>query len=172
VTTTTHIQDGYLTRNGAPNSDQEVFTMFLTRHDNVLNLTGIVDDPVYLSEPYILSDVLSYNAAGAAGPGGGDVACTPEEEEVNADKDRVPTFLTPPADSVAFEATNYGIPVQASIGGAQTMYPEYARIIQSKYKRPQGYCTIDCCGEKSAAGDGNAAMAFNVSVLKCKQSEP
>src|SRR5579884_2808127 len=33
VTTTTHVQDGYLYRNGVPSSDREVFTMFITRHD-------------------------------------------------------------------------------------------------------------------------------------------
>ena len=52
MTTTTHIQDGSLYRNGVPNSDKEVFTMYITRHgDDELSITAVVQDPVYLTPP-------------------------------------------------------------------------------------------------------------------------
>jgi hypothetical protein len=173
VTTTTNIADGDLTRNGAPNSDQEVFTMFITRHDDFLNITGIVHDPLYLTEPYVLSDVFTAGPKIAApNPfATGDPNCQPEEEE-SGDTYRVPSYLTPAPETAGYATKNYGIPEEAAHGGAESMYPEYIKKIQPKYKRPQGYCTLDCCGEQGATGNSQEALNFNIRVLKCKQDNP
>jgi hypothetical protein len=48
---------------------------------------------------------------------------------------------------------HYGIPPDAALGGAQTMYPEYRKTLQREYKRPTKYCTQYCCGR----GVGGAA---------------
>ena len=40
-------------------------------------------------------------------------------------------------------AKRYGIPPDAAMGGAQTMYPEYREKIRSKFVRP-AKCTINC----------------------------
>jgi hypothetical protein len=176
VTTTTHMQDGLLTRNGAPSSDQEVFTLFLTRHDNFLNVTGIVHDPVYLTEPYILSDVLTYNGSDnvASIPDPmSDPACTPEEEDASTNNYRVPSFITPAADTLNYAPRNYGIPLDTALGNAASMYPDYIATVQKEYRQPKGYCTLDCCGNQGADPyDLNGGMAFNVNVLKCKQDNP
>lgn len=171
VTTTTHIQDGQLSRAGVPNSEQEVFRMFITRHGDWLTITGIVRDPIYLTAPYVLSAVFTTGPSSEIGytPGMG-ATCTPAEEAVSADSDRVPSYLTPPAESVTYATKHYGIPQEAAFGGAQTMYPEYIEKVQSQYQRPQGYCSIDCCG--SQRPDGQAKLDFNVKVLQCKQDNP
>lgn len=173
VTTTTHIQDGYLTRNGVPSSDREVMTMFLTRREDTLTLTAVVHDPVYLTAPYVMSDVLTQDpAAAVAMADTRDATCLPEEETTDVSNDQVPTFLTPPNEVLNFATLNYGIPHEAAMGGAQTMYPEYIRQISGQYKRPQVYCKTNCCGELGQAPGGLNAFAFNTNVLKCKQFIP
>jgi hypothetical protein len=39
----------------------------------------------------------------------------------------------------------YGIPVDALMGGAETMYPEYRDTIKEKFVMP-GPCKINCGG--------------------------
>ena len=45
----------------------------------------------------------------------------------------------------------YGVPREAALGGAQTLYPEYRKQLQPLYVRPQK-CNRYCCGWQ-----GNAA---------------
>jgi len=40
----------------------------------------------------------------------------------------------------------YYLPQQATLGGAETMYPEYGAVLRKQYSIPPGYCTQDCCG--------------------------
>ncbi len=146
VTTTTHVQDGYVFRNGVPSSDQELYTMFITRHDDVLAITGVVHDPVYLTTPYVLSAQFTFDPSNEVGTASTmDATCTPEEESDSAIGSRVPSYLKPPADILTYTTKLYGIPQQATLGGEQTMYPDFIRSIAGQYRRPQGYCTIDCC---------------------------
>jgi hypothetical protein len=173
VTTTTHISDGAMARNWAPNSKQEVLEMMFTRYgDKFLNITGIVHDPVYLDEPWILSQVASLNGPAAGGGPGADPTCQPEEEVVSDDKDRVPTYLEAVPATANYATEHYGIPREAELGGAETMYPEYTKKVQPLYKRPQGYCTLDCCGYQLSGAPPGQAMNYNVTVLKCKQDNP
>ena len=60
--TTTHIKEGFLRRNGVPNSDRAVVTEYLVRHDNYLTDTIVTDDPVYLTVPLVRSQ--SYDRLG------------------------------------------------------------------------------------------------------------
>lgn len=57
---TTHMKPGYLQINGIPYSAQTVLTEYFNRiqlpnGDDYLILTSIVDDPMYLGEPYVTS---------------------------------------------------------------------------------------------------------------------
>jgi hypothetical protein len=99
-----------------------------------------------------------------------DSTCTPEEEADSAIGNRVPTYLKPPPDILNYTTKHYGIPQEATLGGEQTMYPEYISRITGRYRRPEGYCTIDCCG--SQGPDGKALMRFNVKVLMCNEVNP
>lgn len=170
VTTTTHIQDGLLTRNGAPNSDREVLTMFITRHDNFLNITGVVHDPVYLTEPYVLSNVFSTDPA-AVQPrrdSNMDATCSPQEEASSTADHRVPSYLTT-SPTQMYATENFGIPQEAALGSAESMYPEYIKKLQSQYRRPQGYCTQYCCGVQSGDQQSMNNVEFNTKVLQCTQ---
>ncbi len=168
VTTTTHLQDGYLTRNGVPASDQEVLTMFWTRQNELLTITGMIQDPVYLTEPYVLANTWlddpsrSLSAPGASNP----QVCFPEEEVVSVLNGQVPTYLTPQDNpSLMYVTRLYNIPHDAALGGAQTMYPQYAAKLSKQYKPPGNYCTHDCCGGVVLGGAGG--FGFNTQVLHC-----
>src|SRR5262245_20433430 len=50
---TTHLKAGWLQRNGVAHSDQATMTERFIRHGNHLMVVTIVDDPVYLEEPFI-----------------------------------------------------------------------------------------------------------------------
>jgi hypothetical protein len=170
VTVTTHIQDGYVFRNGVPNSNREVFTMLITRRENWLTITGIVHDPVYLTAPYVTSAVFSLDATIVNNANTTGAICTPEEEVETTAGKNVPSYLTPPEAMLDFATARHGIPREAAMGGERTLYPEYAKAIRGNYKVPAGYCTEDCCG--SQGPDGKAAMEFNTKVLMCRESNP
>jgi hypothetical protein len=173
VSTTTNIQDGYLYRNGVPNSNQEVFTMFLTRHDDWLAVTGIVHDPVYLTAPYVLTAFYTTRplAAGAtASSSATGATCQPAEEADATLNGGVPHFQTIPNDILVYATTKDGVPHEAAMGGEQTMYPEYIKTFKDRYRQPPGYCGSECCMNQGP--DGGGGMTFNVEVLKCTETLP
>ena len=53
--TTTHLKDGYLKRGGPQTSDMLTMTEYITRHDEILTIVTVVDDPIYMDEPYVES---------------------------------------------------------------------------------------------------------------------
>src|SRR5512144_1148288 len=56
IVTTTHLKQGWLRRNGTPESDQATVTEFFVRHGDHLTNTTVVSDPVYLTEPMVRSN--------------------------------------------------------------------------------------------------------------------
>src|SRR5262249_57655042 len=51
--TVTHLKEGYVRRNGVPRSDLATVTEHWIRHGNWLTVVTLVNDPVYLIEPFI-----------------------------------------------------------------------------------------------------------------------
>ena len=135
VTTTTHIKWGWIRRNGAPASDQSTVVTYYTRNENVLTITWIVYDPIYLTEPYVKS--VDFIAA----PGGTTTAdfsveaadrgnnifaqCLAREEIARPDLHYVPHYLEGQNPFVGEHAKKLGIPTEATLGGAETALPEY-----------------------------------------------
>ena len=105
IATTTHIKTGYIRRNGAPSSDEATITTHFRRHGDMLTLALFMDDPVYLTEPYILtrSYNLSTDPVAIGGP-----PCIVGDEGVESG--RVPHYL-PGQNPFVDEMTKlYGIP--------------------------------------------------------------
>jgi hypothetical protein len=142
---TTHIKSGYLRRNGVAFSDLATLTEFFDLHDKYLTLTTITEDPVYLTEPLVRSESWVWNPYQVFQPIAGFGACLPDPELPHA-RGWVPHHL-PGANDVIKEFPNeYGIPFEATRGGAETMYPEYqkklrqmvipaARVFEEKFAR-------------------------------------
>ena len=133
VTRTTHIKWGWVRRNGVPSSDQATVTTFYTRNGNVMTVTWIVHDPIYLTEPFIKSaDFVMQNISTA--DFGVDPAdqgnnfffkCFTSEEIARPDLHYVPHYLPSRNPFVGEYAKVLSIPVEATLGGAETAYPEY-----------------------------------------------
>ena len=135
---TTHIKTGYMRRNGAASSDQTSITTTFLRHGDMMTLTLVMEDPIYLTEPYVLtrSYMLTATPVATAGP-----PCIPGDEGVESGK--VPHYL-PGKNPFVDEMTKiYGIPQEASMGGAETMYPEFRDKIKQKFVMP-GPCKRNC----------------------------
>jgi hypothetical protein len=147
---TTHVKDGFLRRNGVPTSDQTTMTTHISRHGDTLTITAIIEDPVYLTEPHILSrswqlDPAAANITNVAAP------CVPATE-TQTSQEAFPHFL-PEKNPFVGEVTRlYNIPVEAVLGGAETMYPEYRKKLKDSYVAPER-CTRYCCGWGGAPGN-------------------
>ena len=65
---TTHVKTMWIRRGvGLPGSDQSTFTIHITPHDDLLTLMVIQEDPVYLTEPYVLEQGVAAESARLAG---------------------------------------------------------------------------------------------------------
>ena len=124
---TTHIKAEFFRRSGIPSSDQTTLIEHYVRHGNVLSHVTIASDPVYLTEPLIMSEefVLMergnqnwlYNCEYAV--------------EIARPRNEVPHFLDGTNPSLTEYADRYGMPRAAARGGAATMYPEYSATTAS-----------------------------------------
>ena len=124
VVTTTHLKDGFLKRGGPQTSDMYTMTEYLTRNGDYLTVVTIVDDPIYMEEPYVQSTTYEYDPStivqmescvtSAFGEAGG------------ADPHFVPHFL-PGQNPYVTEWTEEEdwVPPEAARGGARTAYPGY-----------------------------------------------
>ena len=152
TTNITHIKASYIRRNGTPSSDQATVTMHFMRHGDLLTITAMVNDPVYLTEPYVISRTWQLDPKTEMPPTPGP--CSPEAEVARLEGNgSVPHYL-PGANPFVTEMTQmYHIPVDAVMGGAKTMYPEYRKQLKAAYVAPEK-CVRYCCGwELNAAAN-------------------
>jgi hypothetical protein len=139
VAYTTDLKAGILRRSGAFSSDQTTLTSTFIRHDEMLAVAYVLQDPVYLTEPYVYSN--SYLRSDS--PVGIDWdPCIVGYEGV--DEGTVPFYLPGKNPLVGQMKQIYGIPEEASLGGAETMYPEFRDKIKAKFVMPPGKCTLYC----------------------------
>jgi hypothetical protein len=158
---TTHFKMGDIKRHVSFSSDRATMTYRFTRYGDLLTVTGILEDPVYLAEPYVLTEIFKLNTGGTGFP---LTACEPIEElpTLHENPALVPHYL-PGENKWTNEMTqNRGIPVEAALGGPATMYPEYRRVLKDTYK-PPAVCKVDCGtpppGQAPPAGRGAAPAA-------------
>jgi hypothetical protein len=133
VVKTTHIKQGWVRRNGVPQSDLVTTTERFTRHGDMLTYVIYIKDPVYLTEPL----VRSRNFVKMSGLGEGNwIAATPCEpaEETAAPPHAVPHYLPGTNPFVAEAEKSSGIPAEALTGGAETLYPEYRQRLKELLK--------------------------------------
>jgi len=128
---TTHIKPGYLRRNGIMYSEQVTYTEFFDLHDKYLAVTTLVDDPVYLTEPLLRTETFEWNPymqiANSAGYG---ATCQPQPE-LERPYGWVPHWLPGTNNVLTDYSVDYGIPFEATRGGAETMYPEYQKKLKT-----------------------------------------
>jgi hypothetical protein len=125
---TTHIKQGWLKRNGLPESDEATLIEHFIRNGDYLTHVSIVSDPVYLTEPYVQSQVFRLVV-----PEGQNwlYPCESVEEIANRPPGTVPHYLPGKNPFVSEFAAKHHIPVEATLGGAETMYPEFQLKIKA-----------------------------------------
>jgi hypothetical protein len=125
---TTHIKQGWIRRNGLPESDQATLVEHFIRHGDHMTHVSIVTDPVYLTEPLIKSQ--DFNIQTQEGQNW-LYPCEYVEEVAGRARGAVPAFLPGQNPFIHEFADKYHIPVEAALGGAETMYPEYQKKLKA-----------------------------------------
>ena len=120
--TVTHLKEGYLRRNGLPRSDQATLTEHWIRHGDFLTVVTIVNDPVYLTEPFVRSTDYELDVNQNVPPYPCGVV-----QEVDRPAGEVPHFLPGTNPFMSEFAVRHGLPVEATRGGAQTMYRDFMK---------------------------------------------
>jgi hypothetical protein len=124
VASTTHLKPGFLRKIGVPSSDQATMTTRFYRHGDLLSVLAIIEDPIYLAEPWILSKTYQLSAAPLS-PVGPPCVTTYE-----ASVDSVPHYLPEKNPFVGELTTKYGVPREAVVGMPETLYPEYRKNLK------------------------------------------
>jgi hypothetical protein len=122
---TDHLLEFYIRRNGVPRSDKATVIEYLDMHDdNKLTWTVIIDDPIYLEEPFIRNRDFDRTIDRPLAP----YPCE-ETIEVVRPEGQIPSYLPGQNKFLIEYAQRHNIPFEATQGGAATMYPEYQKKI-------------------------------------------
>ena len=120
--TTTHIKQGWHRRENLPASDESTVIEHFIRHGDLVTHISVTEDPVYLAEPLIKSEDFSL----VPNPNN----FTPfwpceyiEEGEVQPGV--VPSYMPGENPWMAEYAATHNLPQEVTLGGPETMYPEY-----------------------------------------------
>jgi hypothetical protein len=129
---TTHIKQGWVRRNGLPSSDQATLVEHFIRYGDIMTHVSILTDPVYLTEPLIKTQDFRLQIQSGSN---WLYPCDPVEEIAGRAPDSVPNYLLGDNPFTHEYADKHHIPVEAALGGAETMYPEYLLKMKSLAKK-------------------------------------
>ena len=147
TTTTTQFKAGWIRRTGAPSSDRGIMTTHFIRHEDLLTVVAMVEDPIYLTETLTASKNFQLDTANSQRPVG--PVCVAGDEGGPGDG-RVPHYLPGRNPAVNDLMKAYHIPQDAAMGGAETMYPEFRKKLKDRYVRPDK-CTYAYGGRREPA---------------------
>ncbi|PYS19057.1 MAG: hypothetical protein DMG11_32210, partial [Acidobacteria bacterium] len=99
-------------------------TDYITRHGEILTIITVIDDPIYLDEPFVQSTTYVIDPAGTVAT----ETCNGSAFAENGGTDRhhVPHFL--PGQNTALNEwlkVEDWVPEEPTRGGVKTIYPEY-----------------------------------------------
>jgi hypothetical protein len=125
IVTTDHMKYGRIQRNGVPSSQKGVMTETFIRHGQVLMMMSVINDPVYLEEPFVRTQ--SWVRSSNITPDQRFVF-EPVDEVAGHPLGYVPHFPFPMVQDGY--SKKHGIPLEAANGGKATLYPEYEAVLQ------------------------------------------
>jgi hypothetical protein len=122
---------GWTRRNGLPTSDQATFDERMFRDGDILTDVTMITDPQYLSEPLVKST--EYQKADNT-----NFATYPcrEVTEIPRHEGDIPMHLPNQTAVEQDYPVRSHVPLKASMGGAQTMFPEYQDSIEKAPPNP------------------------------------
>jgi hypothetical protein len=124
--TTTHMKTAFINRNGIPSSYRGVMTEFFSVHGDVMVHLSIVDDPVYLEEPMVRSNNFRRALGQHVGPA---IPFETVDELGDRPIGWVPHW--PVGTRHTEYADRFNLPWEATRGGKESLYPEYAAKIEA-----------------------------------------
>jgi cyclase len=127
---TSHLKVGWLQRNGVAHSDRATMTERFIRHGNYLTVVTIVDDPIYLEEPFIRTTNWVLNPDQEVRRTQFDVV----DEVAVRRRGEVPHYLPgspEAARKLAEFSSKFKLPAGSARGGAATTYPGGGRPLES-----------------------------------------
>ena len=143
---TTHLKESYLKRNGLPRSDKATFTEHWVRHGNYLTVATVISDPAFLTEPLVRTQTWVFDPTQLIAR---DI-CETAAEVPGKPADYVPHHL-PGTNPFLHEVADwYGLPLEGTRGGAETLYPEYRQKMTMPATRPaqcERYCSCGAGGQ-------------------------
>jgi hypothetical protein len=162
---TTHVKTAWIRRGvGIPGSDRSEFTVMITRHDNLLTITTVQEDPIYLTEPHVVSRVWEFDPNGSQDGNARSTCNTGNEIPSLEDTGKVPHYLPGQNPEEDYMVRTYNIPKEAALGFAHTLYPEYRKTLKNVFTPPAS-CGRYCCGWIERQGLPGAAPG-----LTCKDN--
>ncbi|MBI4263681.1 MAG: hypothetical protein HY657_04855 [Acidobacteria bacterium] len=122
--TTTHLKEGRVSRNGIEHSDRAVLVEHIFRHRDHLTWVSVIQDPVYFEEPVIKTRTYFLNLGLQLAP----YPCV-AAVEIDRPEGAIPHWLPGQNASLFDWAKRWGVPVEAAMGGARTLLPEFRKEI-------------------------------------------
>jgi hypothetical protein len=131
--TTDHLKNGWIRRNGIPRSEKAVVTEHVIRNGDVMTWMVIINDPVYLTEPFVRTTDFKIDLQQVIAP-------YPCESVVEVERPvgQVPHHLPGTNTFLTEFPAKYKLPMEAARGGAATMYPEYRTKMAADAKNATG----------------------------------
>ena len=124
VVTTTHMRESYIRANTALFSEKAKATEYLMLDGDLLTVTTLLQDPVYMEEPHIQSISYRRNLHQELP----FFPCTVGVENVQPG---FPHFLPGKNPYLKDAAAKRGVPPEVLRGGKETIYPEYREKIRN-----------------------------------------
>jgi hypothetical protein len=126
IVTTTHMKEGWIRRNGMARSEKAKLTEYWMRRDFVLTVMSILEDPVYLTEPF----VRVWNWVLDAGVLLDRYPCE-AKVEIDRPQGYVPHWPLGTNPGLNEYANKMPWPAIISRGGSEQMYPEYQDTLKT-----------------------------------------
>jgi hypothetical protein len=119
--TTTHVKQNWHRRENIPSSDEVTVIEHFIRRGDLLTHISVTDDPIYLAEPLIKSEEFNYVQPNGFNP------FWPCEyiEEGQQVRGEVRSYMPGENPYIAEYAATHNLPQEVTLGGPETMYPEY-----------------------------------------------
>jgi hypothetical protein len=120
VVKTSNLKPGWIRRNGLALSDKATMTERFIKHGDYINHVMMVEDPVYLTEPMVKTNLFQ----AMPNPNMGAYPCRPAIE-VPRPPGSVPHNAFRNEDASLEFAQRHHLPIEAVRGGAETALPEF-----------------------------------------------
>ncbi len=118
---TTHLKRGWIRANGVAQSDEATVVEHFIRHGDRITYLAVVNDPVYLEEPFSRTYTLGRSIKE---PDAWQYACDDGEQILGRREDRVESYIWGRNPFAREFADKNKIPFFATLGGAVTMYED------------------------------------------------